>query len=262
MRKFSMVVVCIALFAGSGCKGGVSLIDKVVFKPSENLEVVRISLVFTPAVQADFGGGFQLKDYGYLFLNPWTPTQPFEAGFDLNTAIFNDQDYIGLEPTTVLPNGVPIGIPHAVVQINKDGGPIHDAFDIYGYVDVLHTSWLGVAAMFKFMDNRYFPAGLSISQVFLRDKEGNPGVLAAVFGPSLNPDGSLRRNGGIAVFANVRQLIEEHGKDGAIGRTGLAFYPEPAVYLNGPATPEYAGNPRKIRKLERRLIQAFSDFSP
>jgi hypothetical protein len=239
------------MLAAAGCKKPGKIIEKATFKPSENLEVVRVSLVFGPKIQSDLAGGFAIKDYGYLFINPFTTSQPFEIGFDLNTKIVNDQDYIELTPTTVLPNGLPIGLPYAVVEIRAPN-PISNKFDLFGYVDVLHTSWLGVAAMFAFLDDKYFPAGLSISQVFLRDAQGRPGVIASVFGPTLNNDGTLLRNGGIALFANVRQLIDQ------IGREERTFLAEDKVYLDGPMAPVYEQNPWQLLKLEANLLRGLN----
>src|SRR5262249_7527647 len=121
--------------------------------------------------------------------------------------------------------GLPIGVAYALAEI-RGHNPISSKFDLYGYVDVLHTSWLGVAAMLSFIDPKYFPPGLSVSQVFIRDDQGNPGIIRSVFGPNLNKDGTIARAGGIALFANVRQLISQihHGKE-------QVFYPEAGVYL-------------------------------
>lgn len=197
----------------AGCKEQNKIIEKVTFKPSENLEVVRVSLVFTPRIQSDLAGGFAVKHYGYLFINPYTASQRFEIGFDLNTAIVNEQDYVHLSPTTVLPNGMPIGLPHAVVEV-RSPEPISPKFDLYAYVDVLHLEWLGVAAMFSFVNDQYFPPGLSVNQAFLQDDQGRPGVIASVFGPTVASDGTLVRSGGIALFANVKRLIDHLGRDG------------------------------------------------
>jgi hypothetical protein len=238
----------------SGCKQDMKFIDHVTFKPADNLETVRISLVFTDKIKSDLAGGYPVKDYGFLFINPYTPTQPFEVGFDLNTAIVNDQDYIKLTPTEVLPNGLPIGLPNAIVQIQAPH-EISPQFDLYGYVDVLHASWLGVAPIFTFLSDKYFPAGISVSQVFMRDDQGRPGILAAIFGPTLNDDGSLKRAGGIAVFANVRQLLAHHSL--VKGQTEN-FYPEPGVTISGPASAEYEGRPDKMFLLQRKLIRAFN----
>ncbi len=205
-----LVAVAVGLV---GCKEQNKIIEKVTFKPSENLEVVRISLVFTPRIQSDLAGGFAIKHYGYLFINPYTASQRFEIGFDLNTAIVNEQDYLHLSPTTVLPNGMPIGLPHAVVEI-RSPDPISPKFDLYGYVDVLHQEWLGIATMFGFVNDQYFPPGLSVNQAFLQDDQGRPGVIASVFGPTVAGDGSLVRNGGIALFANVKRLIDQLGREG------------------------------------------------
>src|SRR5437868_4784272 len=81
----------------TGCDDKYKIIDHVTFKPSENLEVIRVSIVFKNTIQTDLAGGLQLKNYGYVFVNPYTPAQNFEVGFDLDTAIVNDQDYVRLE---------------------------------------------------------------------------------------------------------------------------------------------------------------------
>jgi hypothetical protein len=252
-------VVALSLFNITGCKKGSRLIEKVTFKPSQNLEVIRVSLVFGSKIKSDFAGSFSIKDYGYLFLNPYTTTQPFEIGFDLNTSIVNEQDYIDITPTTVLPNGLPIGIPQAVVEI-KSPTPIHPKFDIFGYVDILSKSWLGLAAMFSQIDE-YFPMGLSVSQSFLSNAQGAPGVFASVFGPTVGSDGSIVRSGGIAVFANVRQLIEDM-KAGRIKPTPEGeFVFEPSdeeIQLNGPAAPYYEEHPEALEGLYRRLLKSMN----
>lgn len=242
-----------ALF--SGCKTDFKLIDHVAFLPSDNLETVKVSLVFTENVKSDLAGGFMIKEYGYLFINPYTPAEHFEVGFSLNTSIVNDQEFVSLTPTEVLPNGMPIGLDHALAEV-RSPSPINSKFDLFGYVDVLHGAWLGTAAIFSFMNDQYFPNGLTISQVFLRDAQGAPGVIATVFGPSLNNDGSIRRAGGISLFANVKQLIEHH----ALGPDArkVVLKPEPAPYIAGPRAPEYQGNYGKLRKLELNLVRALN----
>ena len=242
--------------AGSGCKGNNALIEKVTFKPSDNLEVVRVSLVFTSRIQSDLAGGFSLKDYGYLFVNPYTPSQPFEIGFDLNTSIVNDQDYVKLSPTEVLPNGIPIGLPNAVVEV-RAASPISPKFDLYGYVDVLKLNWIGVAAMFGFLDDKYFPAGLSLSQAFMRDNQGRPGIIGSVFGPTVGNDGTLIRNGGIALFANVRQLISQIGGGIPAGET-FEFYSDGTVEVSGQGADALRANPARLRAIQNRLIEGFS----
>jgi hypothetical protein len=252
-KVFTAAAVGLMLFS-VGCKNENRLIDRVTFKPSDNLEVVRVSLVFTPNVKSDLAGALALKEYGYLFVNPYTPDQPFEVGFDLNTSIVNDQDYVRLTPTDVLPNGVPIGIGHTIVEV-RGANPIHPKFDLFGYVDVLRTSWLGIAAMFGFLDDKFFPSGLTITQVFKRDDQGRPRILASVFGPTLNEDGSLRRAGGIALFVNVRGLITggafETGKE-------LTFQAEPIPYLSGPSAELYEGKFGALRRIETNLIRGLN----
>ena len=238
------------------------LIEKVVFQPSQNLETVRVSLVFGDQVKTDLAGGFTIMDYGYLFVSPYTTSQHFEVGFDLNMSIFDEQDYVGVQPTTLLPNGMPIGLPNAVIQLSGPS-PISPKFDLYGYVDLYAKSWLGVATMFQFLNNDYFPAGLTINQSFLPNDGGKPGMIASVFGASLNPDGSVLRNGGIALFANVRQLIEQYGNGGAISSNGIVIEGTPdTLDVEGPAAPAFRNNPSKLLKLEQNLIRGFQGLKP
>lgn len=239
------------LLAATGCKNENRLIEKVTFTPSENLEAVTVSLVFGSSVQADLAGGFALKDYGYLFINPFTEEKPFEVGFSLNTDIVNEQDYVNLEPTTVYPNGVPIGLPYALAQINAPK-PINANFDLYGYVDVLHGKWLGVAAIFNFMSDKNFPADLAVTQAFMRDGQGKPAILASVFGPSVD-NGTLVRHGGIMLLANVRQLIDQ-AKD----KREITFYPEQGLYINGGDAARYQRQPQRLRKLESAVIKGLN----
>ena len=176
-------------------------------------------------------------------------------GFSLNTSIINDQDFVSLTPTEVLPNGMPIGLDYALAEV-RSPSPINSKFDLFGYVDVLHGAWLGTAAIFSFLDDQYFPNGLSISQVFLRDDQGAPGVIATVFGPSANSDGSVKRAGGIALFANVKQLIDNQVV--GPGARKVILRSEPRPYVAGPRAPEYQGQYKKLRKLELNLVQALN----
>ncbi len=253
LKRLSVGILALGAAAASGgCNGNVSIIDHVAFQPSADLQTVSLSLVFANTIQTNLAGSFTVADYGYLFVDPYTPTAPFEVGFALNTAIFNDQNYVKFTPTQQLPNGLPIGVGYALAQI-QGASPISSQFDLYGYVDILHQSWLGTAAIFSFINNQYFPNGLSISQVFLRDSAGDPGVIASVFGPTVDGSGNMIRAGGIAVFANVRQLIANH-----VTTQPLILRPELLPIVDGPRAPEYQGNYRKLRSLEANLIRAFN----
>jgi hypothetical protein len=257
------VVVSAALATLSACKNQQpQLIEKVVFQPSQNLETVRVSLVFGDQVKTDLAGGFTIMDYGYFFVSPHTESQHFEVGFDINMSIFDEQDYVGVDPTTLLPNGMPIGLPNAVVQLSGPS-PISPKFDLYGYVDLYGKSWLGLATMFQFLNNDYFPAGLTINQSFLPNDEGKPGMIASVFGAALNQDGSVLRNGGIALFANVRQLIEQYGHGGASSSSGIVIEGTPeSLEVEGPAAPLFRNKPSKLLKLEQNLIRGFQGLKP
>ena len=205
-----------------------------------------MSLVFANTIQTTRCRVPVVGDYGYLFVDPYTPAQNFEVGFSLDTAIVNDQQYVHLAPTEVFPDGTPIGVGYGLVQVQA-ASPVSSKFDLYGYVDVLHRSWLGAAAIFSFLNNdQYFPSGLNISQVFLRDSAGDPGVIATVFGPTVDISGHTTRAGGIAVLANFKQLLAS----GSLGRPGHPAFLRPEATLprvEGRRAGEYRGKPAKLQ---------------
>ncbi len=254
----TLSLVALASFSSGACKGGApQIIQKVVFQPSENLETLRLSLQFAPSIQTNLQGAFTLKDYGYLFINPYTETAPFEIGFEMNTSVFNEQEYVHIGGTTVLPNGMPIGIPYALAEI-RGTHPISDKFDLIGYVDVLHTSWIGIATMFSFIDPKYFPPGLSITQQFLYNNQGAPGAIAAVFGPVVNEAGEILKMGGIAFFANVRQLVAMYPPKDTSQRGELALYPSNELIIQGPQAAKYENNPKALLRIQNNLIRGLN----
>jgi hypothetical protein len=247
--RVTLAVFCISM-SFWGCKPGDALVSRVVFTPSENLETVRLAIEFGSKIKSDFGGAYALKNYGTAFVNPYSLGKPFQVGLELNTGIVDDQDFIELAPTAVLPNGLPIGVDHPLVEV-RASKPIHDKFDLSTYVDVLRTQWLGVAALFTFIDAQYFPPGLSISQVFLRDDQGQPAVIGSVFGPTLKGDGTIARAGGIALFGNIRQLIALYLRTGK----PVELKPIPGTLMFfGPEAASYSGDWTSLRALERGLI--------
>jgi hypothetical protein len=217
--KHVLLAGAFGLTALTGCENS-TYFQKVVVKPADDLQSIRVSLVFTDALKSDWIGAFGLKDYGFLFVNPYTPKTPFEIGFDLNTAIVNDQDYIKLEPVTVFPNGNPLGIDGPLVQI-KSATPINDKVDVYGYVDVLEKSWLGLSVIFLSADLDKVPNDLSFTTQFLRNDAGAPGVIASIYGRSVSEDGAVTKPGGLTVLANVRQLMTELQS----GKETIELYP-------------------------------------
>lgn len=200
----------------AGCQNQPRVIDKLTYRVSENLETIRVSLVFDRGIQSNLGSGFTLKDYGFLFVNPYTETQPFEVGFDLNTAVLGDSDYLKLAPASVLPNGMPLGVPHPLVEVRAPQ-PVHPRFDIYGYVDVTQASWLGTGVVLTERDDRYFPQGLSINQILMRDDQGLPMVIASAAGPIQDSEGARLYPGVISLMANVRELIQRAVEEGGQG---------------------------------------------
>jgi hypothetical protein len=164
--------------------------------------------MFAPNIQETLSGDWNIQSYGSVFLNPYSTTEPFEAGFSLNLDILNDQSYVNIAPTSFLPNGTPIGIGYALAQVTLDK-PISTDFNLYAYLDVKNQDWLGMAAMFTFINDKNFPKGLSITQSLKTDSTGAAEIVAQAFGPTLNPDGTMKQPGGIAVFANVKELIAD-----------------------------------------------------
>lgn len=253
-HKFQNTVATVALIltalTQSACDPLPSLIEKITFQPSENLETIRVSLVFTPVIQSGFAIGYPVKDYGSLFINPYiSQEKPFELGFALNTAVFNDQDYVKLTPTTLMPNGEPIGADYALAEV-RGAHPAHPKFDIMAYVDILHANWLGVAMMF--LEDKYFPAGLALSQIFKRDDQGKPTVVASVFGPRAATGSQPARLGGVGVFVNIAYLIDHHIQDET---KTIVFFPEKGLQFHGPKAAEYQGDKNKINQVQQNLIE-------
>ncbi|MBI3544213.1 MAG: hypothetical protein HY075_13165 [Deltaproteobacteria bacterium] len=228
----------------SGCNGG--LLDKVEFSAEPNLETVKVQLDFSSDLQTDLGGSFEVetggRDYGAIEVEPSGPGNPFNVGFRLNLNIVNEQDYVSLKPVTDLPSGQPIPIPNlnrafAKVQMKNE---INKNFDIYAYVDVAGKEWLGLAMTLKFINNKYFPAGLSVSKGFVKDKSGNNAVYGAVFGPKVDNSGNMTVPGGIALFGNAKALIELAGGKAMNGESnGSKFY-----LFQGPQAAYYQKNER------------------
>jgi len=252
----SLLLISLAA-TGAACSRNDRLIDRVTVVPSNNLESIRVALVFNPRkVQSTLGGGFQIGRHGYLFLNPATQNLPFEVGFELNTEIFQDPEYVKLEPTTVFPNGLPMNLPQsrALVQIRADQ-PIGKRFDAYAYVDILQGEWMGTAIILDFIDDRYFPPGLAFSQVFARDSAGEPSVIGAVFGPELNPSGGIRRSGGISVLVNVKSVM----KNASPGRP-LTYFADEKFKVTGPGSKRYGKDRFELMRLEEKVIQGLNSF--
>ena len=221
MKKLVLVLAAVSAMSGlSSCNGQTKVISSVNVKLSENLEIVTVTMNFAPNIQMAYQGNYDILSYGSVFVNPYTANvEPFQAGFELNTAIVNDQNYVHLTPTSVLPNGMNIGLPNPVVEVKK-ATPINSQFDLFAYVDVLQANWLGAAAMFNSVDPKFFPPGLSVSQVFKRDNSGVPTLEGYAYGPVLDDAGKMVHAPGVAVFANVKALIS-----GMAGGTTISLKP-------------------------------------
>ena len=243
-----LAILSLAISLGfTGCKTS-SLIGGFEAKVEPNLETVKAQLNFGKDVVSDLGGTFAVKNYGLIEIEPSTPDSPFNVGFRLNLDIVNDQDYVEYEPTTLLPSGqpIPIAINRAMAQVKLEK-QINSNFDLYAYVDILGKEWVGIVMTLKFIDNRYFPPGLSVSKNFLKDKAGYSRGVAAVFGPKVGDRNELLVPGGIAVFANLKSLIDE-----ARGSSLEIYDTKGAPYVfHGPNSSYYSKNQREAYHLEQ-----------
>ncbi len=151
------------------------------------------------------------------------------------------QDYAEFEPTYKLPNGLPHGVTYPLVKVSALN-PVHPEFDVWGYVDIIKLKWLGVSFMFGAIDEKVFPEGLSISQVFDRNEAREPRIIAHLFGGNGNA-GTVSDNGGVALFANVYELIcmledrptfcENSGIAPIYKKKKIEFKPEDQYYSGG-----------------------------
>jgi hypothetical protein len=231
------------------------LFDEVVFSFSENYEEISVSLYFGEHVKSRIATGTPIKNYGAVFTRPSIGNQhPFEFGFRLQTAIFNDPDYALHVPTRELPNGAEIGTSHPLVQIENEN-PTDPHLSLYGYVDVLHSDWLGMSGIFQFMDERFFPSDLVMRKVFLWDENGSPIIMASAFGPQRENDGSLKREGGVALFANARALF---GTMQTSAKNEIRVSGGGGVELYGPAAPYFQNHWEELKIWEQKLIKGFS----
>ena len=247
--SFLSALTIFSLAGASSCSNPKPLVSDVTFKFNPELTSARLQLNFASDVQTDLGGTFAVnaggREYGSLFVEPSTGSTPFNVGFDLNLDILNDQDFAQIDPVDDLPSGqkLPTIIGRKMARV-KMKNEINQNFDIYTYVDVLGKEWLGVAMTLKFIDNKYFPAGLSVTQNFLKDPSGNPQASASVFGPKVDANGSLAAYGGIALFANVVSLAKNAPKTNMGGE--VATLP---LEFNGPAAAYFSAHPEEAYKL-------------
>ncbi len=251
-RHLAVITAVISMAASTiGCTNK-KVVDRARFQFSDNLEVAQFSLIFSKDIQAQFGGVFAIKNYGDFFINPWTNTAPFEVGFNLNwTQIVNDQDYVHLQPTLVLPNGEPTEL-GPVVEVRPEQ-PVNKNFDVFGYVDVANTSWLGVAVILNVLTSDIFPTDLSMRSVFMKDSTGKPVIYAKVFGPTTKPDGSPDKPGGLAAFGNIRYLAENR-----ISRIDLA--PGNDMTIEGKNADYYRSHPEILIKIQDDVIHAINNM--
>ena len=243
-RTLVSVVLCacvLAVLPGiSGCDK--SIISGVAYKIEPNIETVKLQLNFSQDVESDLGGSFPVKDYGSIEIEPSTPDSPFNVGFRLNLALVYDGDFtdpVKFKPVRDLPSGqvIPIqDLNRAMVQV-KLKNEINQNFDVYAYIDVVGKEWIGLAMTLKFLNTKYFPAGLSISKNFLKDESGRARGVGAVFGPKVDGTGHMLVPGGIALFGNVAALLKSTNLGGS-DKGSLAYF------FDGPTAPYYRDNPR------------------
>lgn len=260
MNKILTTAVLSLSFIASACnRPAPQIIDKVKFVVSQDLKTVSVSLDFAKTIRTILDGDVAIKNYGSIFLKSYTPTTPFSLGFALNTDIFNDQDYVNLTPTETLPNGLPIGIGYPVVEI-KGEQPISSKFDLYGYLDIGHQSWIGVSTLFSFIDATTFPAGLSVQKTFFPSPAGLPGAIVSVFGPVVDANGVVIRQGGIALYTNVKQLVQQYPPHSLLSEAErtVELYPSDEISIEGANSAFYRSHPEKLLPYMNRMIKALN----
>jgi hypothetical protein len=244
------------VFAFTGCEMP-QLISGVSFNVEPNIETAKVQLNFGKDVHSDLSGSYPIKTYGMIEIDPWTPTTLFSVGFRANLDIVNDQDYVRLTPVSTLPAGqpLPITVNRAMAQV-KMVNEINKNFDVYTYVDVVGKEWVGVAMTFKVISANFFPAGLSISQEFLKGTDGYSRAVATVFGPQVDGSGRTTVPGGLALFANVAALIKSRTTGGYstqnIKLSGFDLG-DKNYYFDGPMAPYYRQHPKEAAQ----AVEAF-----
>ena len=249
LYRGALACACLAAaIAFSGC--GQKVIDHVAFQISPDQKDISVALVFSSDVQSNLSGTFPIKTYGDIFVQPYSSAQPFELGFAMNLAVVNDSDYIHLTPTLSLPNGVPLGIGYPIVEISG-ASPISPSFDLAGYVDISEQKWFGGAATFSFISPNSFPVGTALTATFDQDANGNPGIMAYVFGPEVDSLGNVQRPGGIAVLANIKQLagISAQHPGGIV-----ELPPDQEIKLSGAEADRYESFPALMR-LQDKFVE-------
>ncbi|HLE00452.1 MAG TPA: hypothetical protein VJB59_09340 [Bdellovibrionota bacterium] len=247
MKLAGLLVLIVISMASTGC-GKKGILDHVVVTPTDNFQNVRVSLFFKSDVQLLLDGKIGVGEYGHVYMYPWTAGRPFEMGFELKSSVFHEPGYVSLKPTMYLPNGAPIGLPYPVVEVGSEQ-PVTPSFDLYGYVDVEHLSWLGMAGIFEISENSDIPAGLTLTQVFLRDETGVPTLFASVLGPAFNTDGSVKQRAGLALFANIKALaLKTRAGEPTI------LKPEKKIYVTGPVATDTPRNKADLIRLQRDII--------
>ncbi|MEW6057400.1 MAG: hypothetical protein AB1540_12380 [Bdellovibrionota bacterium] len=252
-----LVLTTVFLSAFSSCQH--PLISDVSYEIAANLESIKFRLNFAPGVTTDIGGTFPVKDYGTIEVEPSTPETPFNVGFRLNTSIFNDQELLDLAPVTILPSGqpLPVALNRAMAQV-KLKNEVDPNFDVYLYVDVLQREWLGLALTLKFINTKAFPPGLAVTRDFLQ-KNGRAQAVGAAFGPRVDNQGKLVVPGGIAVFANVQELLSDARKTKILNGTDSAGGP---FVFYGPDALHYSNSPEEAQYLQEFFKQALSGRTP
>lgn len=259
--KLSLSVIVVAFgVAACGGSSGKKILEKVTYTPSPDLTSVEARLVFHDSVKLNLMGSYDLKDYGQLFVVPYSQQEPFQVGLTLDLTVFKDGDYVNLEPTSTFPNGVSMGLPNPLVKI-QGASPVGDKFDLMGYVDITRGEWLGVAVILNFLDDKVFPEGLAVTQNFSTNAQGKPGAIATLFGPQIDESGQMIQPGGIAFLANVKQLAEKQVPMGMVtselARTS-DLYSSGSWALKGPQAKRHKRNPKQLMRLMQAWDRATS----
>lgn len=189
------------------------MIQTATFTAEPKTHTLTVKLIFSQDVKTDMGGTFDITrdgiNYGQIEVDPTVPDAPFSIGFKLNTSIVNNPTIVNTPPVSELPSGQALPIPGlnrplVKVPLTNDVNP---NFDVFAYVDVIGKQWLGLAITLKFLDNKFFPAGLVLNPGYSKGKDGKFRIYGAVLGPQIDNNGTLVVPGCIALFADATGLF-------------------------------------------------------
>jgi len=213
MSRFFRVVVAIgiAVSLSAGLLGvtctntSISRVDHVAVTLNTDLSGLKVSAVFPTTNTSTMSGVFEVKEYGSIFVSPYSAAAPLEFGFDLKSTLFSDTEYGALTPKDTIANGMPTANGKKMVEFAS--ADTYTKVSLYGQLDIQNQEWMGATGIFPAAIDSNFPAGLLLTQWYKLDETGQPQIIVFLMGPKLNTDGSVGTPGHMSLFANAKELL-------------------------------------------------------